>query len=413
MAAVAGVPDRLGPALWALLGIGLAVRVLLALTTDGVTYDIDSYRIVATALREAPLDVYASVNDARDHPRWPYPPGYFAWLLPAGSVDNRDLFDAFVRVPPILCDLGLAWLAQDVLGRRGASRNMRLAGAATIALGPSFIAISGFHGQLDSVAILPAALAFVAWERSRPERGAVYAGLLLGVGAAIKTVPALLVLALLPATRSRSEAARLVGATALVPLVALAPFVLAAPGAIGSVLGYRGVPGLGGLSLVAQPELPAAWLGVRASGTTALTDALQDARSPIMLVALALLALVLLRARPWPWLAAVMVWLTVYVFGVNLFLQYLVWGLPFLVLAGAVWQAVALQALLLPPTLVRYWETPGAAGVDALYTAPMLLVWLVFAITLALLVRRSLQDGERGGRWPVQPAGSETARSSP
>jgi hypothetical protein len=49
-------------------------------------------------------------------------------------------------------------------------------------LGPSFIDISGYHGQIDSVAILPAVLALMVWERRPQPTRSVRAGLLIGLG---------------------------------------------------------------------------------------------------------------------------------------------------------------------------------------------------------------------------------------
>src|SRR5207302_10782054 len=105
----------------------------------------------------------------------------------------------------IAADAAIAWLVQAGLGRAGASDRTRLSACALVALGPAFALISGMHGQIDSVAILPAVLALVVWERGGSRR-ALAAGLLIGRAASIKTAPGLMVLALLPSVRSRREA---------------------------------------------------------------------------------------------------------------------------------------------------------------------------------------------------------------
>jgi len=54
----------------------------------------------------------------------------------------------------------------------------------------------------------------------------------------------------------------LVVAAVAVPAILLAPFFLADPSGASAVFDYSGAPGLGGLSLVLQPDLPADWLTV-------------------------------------------------------------------------------------------------------------------------------------------------------
>src|SRR5207248_4644933 len=122
-------------------------------------------------------------------------------------------------------------------------------------------AISAFHGQIDSVAILPAVAALSLWDR-RPADGAapIACGLLLGIGGALKTVPLLVLFALLPSARSRWEGAKLTGAALVLPVLSLVPFAASDFSATFKALRYRGLPGIGGLSLVVQPRLARAWI---------------------------------------------------------------------------------------------------------------------------------------------------------
>ncbi len=96
--------------------------------------------------------------------------------------------------------------------------------------------------------------------------GSLGSGVLVGLGAAIKTTvpPLLVVLPLLASSRSRSEAAKLVAAALAVPppLLAIAPFlVLSTPPHRGA--GSASLPGaawgFGGLSLVTDPSSASAW----------------------------------------------------------------------------------------------------------------------------------------------------------
>lgn len=64
---------------------------------------------------------------------------------------------------------------------------------------------------------------------------------------------------------------------------------------------------------------------------------------------------------------AVLLWLAVYAFGVNFFFQYLVWGLPFFVMAGYIRSTLVVQLLVLPPTLLFYLRPWHEVGVAAVY----------------------------------------------
>src|SRR5438270_444755 len=83
---------------------------------------------------------------------------------------------------------------------------------------------------LATLAILPAATAVLLWSRPRTPARAVVCGSLIGIGAALKTVPGFMVLALLATARSTLERAVLVATTVAVPSLALLPFLLADSG---------------------------------------------------------------------------------------------------------------------------------------------------------------------------------------
>lgn len=375
--------------LWAVIGAGLAVRLVVAFTTYGVAFDIDSYSLVRGGLATDPLHVYG------DFDRWPYPPGYFVWIRLASWTEGVTglAFHDLVQVPPILADLALAPIVAHVLGKRGAGEGTRIAAAALVALGPAFVVISGYHGQIDSLAILPAVLGVLLWSGSDHPRRAVAAGLLIGVGAAVKTVPLVAVLALLPSMRSRREGLVLIASAGALPVLAFLPFALADPDGVGLAVSYRGVPGVGGISLLAQPELARVWMNEASVAPSWLTTALLDYGGAITAIALLAVAAFLLRFRPSPIEGAALVYLALWAFGINFFLQYVIWGLPFLLMAGYV-RAVALAQVLMLPAIVlvylRPWESVGAAWVYA-FTAIGL--WLASVIGFVLLARRIAHRG--------------------
>ena len=372
--------------LWAIVAAGTVARLVVAAVTSTGTEDLESFAIVRDALRHEPFGLYSDVPDLR----WPYPPGYlpvtaaFAGIASATGIDFLHL----LRVGPTLADAGIALLVQHLLGMRGADERTRLAGAAAVAFGPVFLGVAGYQGQIDSVAILPALAAFAVWERDGPNR-ALAAGLLIGLGGSVKTVPLLLLLALLPSVRSPREAVTLVAGAAAVPLALLAPFLVSDAGAVWDHLTYRGFPGLGGLSLIAQPDLPLFWQAGHSYDPNGATDFLLDTGGGVV-VALGIVATaaLLARFRPEPLDAAVVVWLAVWLVGVNFFLQYLVWGLPFLIARAELRAAAAIQLLAVPALLVLYVDVNSAWAVWALYTVPLLLLYALWVALLAARVRR-------------------------
>ena len=357
--------------LWSIIGVGAAIRIAIAFATYGDGPDIRAFTYAGRALLDDPLHVYGVLTHAPDAAFF-YPPGSFPGFA-LGEAVHRALglpFHGLVQLPQIGADAAIAWVLQDALGRRGAGARLRLGAAATVALGPSF-------------GILPALLGLLAWDRAGPNR-AVSAGLLVGLGGAIKITPLLVLLALVPTARSLREAAKLCAVAGAVVVAALAPWLVSEPGAVRDVLGYSGIPGAGGLSLVIQPgfaenfltswppPVEPNWLFTRFVAHDSLVNA----------VAVAGIALFLLRTRPRPIEAAVFLWLGVYVFSSAFFFQYILWGLPFFILGGHVRKVALLQAALIGPAIVFYMRPWPEHWVAVPYAAVMVAVWVAFAVAL-------------------------------
>jgi len=374
--------------LFALIGCGVVMRLAWVAQTGGLPFDMESFRSVAAALLDQPLQLYGELNPPREY-HWPYPPGYFPWVLASDGLDSAGIlgFRAAIVLPAIAADAGLAWLVQAGLGRAGASERTRLGAAALVMLGPAFALVSGYHGQIDAVAILPAVAALLVWERGGSRR-ALAAGLLIGLGASIKTAPALMLFALLPTVASRREAATLIGAAVALPLAALAPFLAADGAGVIRALGYGGIPGEGGLTLLADPDLARHWVqnapGVRPNG---LVTFLSDHGGLITGGALLLAGALAARRRMEPRQAALVLWLTFYVLGTGFAFQYAIWGLPFLILAGRLRWAAALQAGLLVPMLIFYMGPFRADALVPVYFVLMAAVWAGLAAALFVTVR--------------------------
>ena len=379
--------------LLALLGGGLVARLALAFGFEGAAFDIDSYGLVRDALGHDVLGVYGEVNAAGFF-RWPYPPGYFPWIAAADGLASLTglPFHGWIQLPAIAADLAIAWLVQWMLGRRGATEAVRLAAAALVVAGPSFLATSGYHGQIDTLAILGAVAAFAAWERGGPNR-ALTAALLIGVGATMKTFPLVAVLALLPWARSRREAATLLVVPGAVLALAVAPFLIAHPHDTATSFENRGLPGLGGISMLVQPELARAAVSeVNPGEANWATDFVLERGEIVVVLVVLATAAVLLRTRPDPVRGAVIAWLALYVLGLNFALQYAVWLLPFLLLQQRLRAAALIQLALLPAAVIYYgapWDGDVAWRV---YVAVMAGAWVAFAALLVLELRRAGQE---------------------
>ena len=381
--------------MWALLAAGVLARVVIGAVTYGSEIDVGNMHLTARLLVGSPLDVYGQLMGPGGVPlAWPYPPGYFPWLAATQELSQASgfPFHSFFGLPPMAADIGIAWFVQDHLRRAGAAERTRLAAFALVVLGSSFVMISGFHHQFDAVAFLPAVAAFWLWERRPPGRRALACGVLIGVGALLKTMPIVLLLALLPACRDLREAVTLAGAAVAVLAAGMAPWLIWDP-AITEAMRYAGIPSAGGLTLVLHPAGAATFIAERVPWNDPVSWIVEH-RFTLNLALLAALALLLVRARPRPVCGAVLIVLALYSFTSGFFLQYLVWGLPFLLMAGHLRSVAAIQAVTLPAAALFYlapWESETAVVV---YATLMIALWLALLGGFAVLARRALQSSQ-------------------
>jgi hypothetical protein len=387
--------------LWGLIVTGVVARLAVAFKTYGLTYDMNSAEQVRDVLHGDALHLYSLVNG---HPnfRWPYLPGFLPWIQASGWLESHVglPFHGWVQVLPIAADAAIAWLVQYYLGLRGAAERARLAAAALVALGPSFAVISGYHGQIDQVAILPAVAALVVWERLAPgSRRGLVAGALIGVAISLKTVPVLMLAVLLPWAGSRREAGALVLAAVAIPLAALAPFLIADGHAVTSTLReHVALPGFGGLSLLVQPEFAKVWLVAGDVPMNGLNRALLEHEHTVVAALLLPFVALTVWRRPHPAFAAAFLWLALELLTVGWAFQYAVWALPFALMCGWIWQVAAVQGALLIPTALTYHH--GMIGSPHLLYIPiMIATWIV--LTGALLVLAWRLAGPRSAPVPA------------
>src|SRR5436190_13929730 len=144
---------------------GSAARIVLMLAFPHGSFDLESHRIVAEALRADPLTAYDTL-------RWPYPPGYFPllWISDAASRATGTSLTVWIQLWQVVADGLLVVLIHELMRARGATRDQALLAAGLVALGPTFVIATGYTAQIDSVAILPCVLALLLWERLGPDR---------------------------------------------------------------------------------------------------------------------------------------------------------------------------------------------------------------------------------------------------
>ena len=381
---------------WALLGAGLGLRLLLTATTDGSLPDLAAFRHVHDLLGDDTWNFYSRANPDDGGFSWPYLPGFLPVLEAIFRLaDATGIgFDRLIRVPAIAADLAIAWVVQWHMGWRGATLQQRLIAVALLTLGPIGLLVTGAHGQVEPVQWLPAVLALVAWDRMEGDRRALVAGALVGVGLAIKPPAVLVGVALFVLAGGLRERVLLVAAGTVVPLLVALPFLLADPGGVASVLDYQSLPGQGGLSLIVQPGLAAVrFAATPFEGFNAANDVLQDI-APLLVAALAgLVAFVAWRRKPDPATTVAALAIAVFVASPNFLTPYLIWLLPFALLAGW-WRfvlAVSVVSLALLPfkyAPVSWIERSPFGGpnavweewfVNAVYVPASVLLWALLA----------------------------------
>ena len=352
--------------LW-LLGLGGVLRLALIALTAGHNDVTAMADVVASFVDGTPFDAYAENPGGAGFQPFPYPPGALPVLgaLMEAAGPSLQTFRDLVRIAVGAADLALATIVFVVLRRRFDDR-IGLAGAGLLALGPVPLLISGYMGQIESVALLPAVAGLLYLGVDRRDRTSVIGGALLGLGTSVKTYPGLLAPAVL-AHLDRRDVRRVVlaGLAALVVVVALlVPFVLEDESSLDTMVGYGGAPGLGGISLLLDPATPGDWYvgGVERNPVSGREAMLQRF---LLVVGVGTTALVALRRgldRP-AMIGALL--LAQSVWGYTWFPQYGWWPVLGLVLIGRHRACAVLQALLLVPTIIAYrWESFGAAGLS-------------------------------------------------
>jgi uncharacterized membrane protein len=239
-----------------LLLTAFLVRIVPAWIVYGAD-DVQDWIVWGRALLEG-ANPYASIFPIVWPPLW----------LPvaAVAVSFSDLtglpIHVAVKLPAIVADLIITMLLYSIAARYG-RRPYALAMA--YALNPISIYTTAIHGQFDSLPLLCATVAaFLYAPDLEADRSGIRAGAWLGVGAAFKTWPLLILPALLLPSQSLRRRAVIAGTAVSIWVVGLlAPWPFVGFKAVADAFGYRGMAGWWGLTslpLLTPLQLPEIWV---------------------------------------------------------------------------------------------------------------------------------------------------------
>ena len=151
---------------------GLALRLIIAhlIPGSGFGVDLGAFRYWASNLASDGLSGFYDRDFFHD-----YTPGYLYVLWLVGVAGNLvggvgDL----IKVPPILADLAIGWLAWSMVRELGGRDRLALAAAFVAVLNPVSWFDSVVWGQVDSFGVVFLLLALRELWRDRPERAAIY-----------------------------------------------------------------------------------------------------------------------------------------------------------------------------------------------------------------------------------------------
>ncbi len=168
---LAGTQGAVGAVLVVLV-LGLVLRLIIARLIPGSGFEVDlgAFRYWASNLaNEGPNGFYG-----RDFFH-DYTPGYLYVLWVVGVVGNlAGGVGDLIKIPPILSDLAVGWLAWSMVRELGGRDRLALAAAAVAVLNPITWFDSVVWGQVDSFGVVFLLLGLRELWRDRPERSAIY-----------------------------------------------------------------------------------------------------------------------------------------------------------------------------------------------------------------------------------------------
>ncbi len=154
------------------LALGLALRLIIAYLLPGSGFEVDlgAFRYWASNLASQGPNGFYDRDFFHD-----YTPGYLYVLWLVGIVGHAlggvgDL----IKIPPILADVAVGWLAWSMVRELGGRDRLALAAAAVAVLNPISWFDSVVWGQADAFGVVFVLLGLRELWRDRPERAAIY-----------------------------------------------------------------------------------------------------------------------------------------------------------------------------------------------------------------------------------------------
>ena len=398
--------------LWTILSLAAALRLLPALLLSSDACDLHLYREMGEVFLKG-QNIYAETRGL-----YPYTPISLPipGLILALSLASGWPFPVLMKIPAILGDLGIVWLLSHMgSGEAGVSRNRGLAWALTYALNPIGILIAGFQGNIVTLVAFVCLISYYLLERSRkaipPGRDQVLSAVVLGIAIALRGFP-VLIAPIFALRLRRTSWMRYLMLAALPSVMSLAPYFAVTPGdVLREVFGYSGQPILGWAALVRATAF------LQGDFQTTVTWLLESVRiSKIaFLGAYSALVAVCLRAGWFSTLRATMlVWLLFYSIYGGVAPQYLVWLIPFAIVAEdralgpfSVGGAIAVTGFFLfgcPEILLGPHELPRFARQllgFVLYVAGGASLWLYGVAWAGRLWRESMHERMNGDGDPM------------
>ncbi len=168
---VTGTQGAVGAVL-VVLALGLVLRLIIAylLPGSGFKVDLDAFRYWADQLAQHGPWQFYDRDFFHD-----YTPGYLyvLWLVGIAGSWLGGIGD-LIKIPPILADLWIGWLAWSMVRELGGRDRVALAAAAVAVLNPISWFDSVVWGQADSFGVVFVLLGLRELWRDRPERAAIY-----------------------------------------------------------------------------------------------------------------------------------------------------------------------------------------------------------------------------------------------
>ena len=168
---VTGTRETVGAVL-VVLAAGLALRLIIAQLLPGSGFGVDrgAFQYWASNLAHDGLSGFYQRDFFHD-----YTPGYLYVLWLVGVVGNLlGGIGDLIKVPPILADLAIGWLAWSMVRELGGRDRLALAAAFVAVVNPISWFDSVVWGQVDSFGVVFVLLGLRELWRDRPERAAIY-----------------------------------------------------------------------------------------------------------------------------------------------------------------------------------------------------------------------------------------------